>query len=113
MGRICRCSMGGTCGKEYQPGNFLFDSFRDNENIGNDQIKRQDVYMTYEEYPFFTCEMGVGVQNTYHRRLSIDPLDGLGMMIAKLGSGSNLLGYYILPVPLSLRVNYGLLRKSN
>ena len=82
-------------GKEYQPGNFLFDSFRDNENIGNDQIKRQDVYMTYEEYPFFTCEMGVGVQNTYHRRLSIDPLDGLGMMIAKLGSGSNLLGYYI------------------
>lgn len=82
-------------GKEYQPGNFLFDSFRDNENIGNDQIKRQDVYMTYEKYPFFTCEMGVGVQNTYHRRLSIDPLDGLGMMIAKLGSGSNLLGYYI------------------
>lgn len=63
-------------GKEYQPGNFLFDSFRDNENIGNDQIKRQDVYMTYEKYPFFTCEMGVGVQNTYHRRLSIDPLDG-------------------------------------
>ena len=62
-------------GKEYQPGNFLFDSFRDNENIGNDQIKRQDVYMTYEKYPFFTCEMGVGVQNTYHRRLSIDPLD--------------------------------------
>lgn len=43
--------MGGTCGKEYQPGNFLFDSFRDNENIGNDQIKRQDVYMTYENTP--------------------------------------------------------------
>ncbi len=64
--------------KEYQPGNFLFDSFRDNENIGNDQIKRQDVYMTYEKYPFFTCEMGVGVQNTYHRRLSIDPFRRVG-----------------------------------
>lgn len=82
-------------GKEYQPGNFQFDSFRDNEHIGNDQIKRQDVYMTYEKFPYFTCEMGVGVQNTYHRRLCIDPLDGLGMIIAKLGSGSNLLGYYI------------------
>lgn len=82
-------------GKEYQPGNFLFDSFRDNKNIGNDQIDHQGVYMTYEKYPYFTCEMGVGVQNTYHRRLCIDPLDGLGMIIAKLGSGSNLLGYYI------------------
>lgn len=82
-------------GKEYQPGNFIFDSFRDNKNIGNDQIDHQGVYMTYEEYPYFTCEMGVGVQNTYHRRLCIDPLDGLGMIIAKLGSGSNLLGYYI------------------
>ncbi len=81
--------------KEYQPGNFQFNYFRDNEHIGNDQIKRDDVYMTYEDYPFFTCEMGVGVQNTYHRRLHIDPLDGLGMIMARLGSGSNLLGYYI------------------
>lgn len=82
-------------GKEYQPGNFIFDSFRDNEHIGNDQIERPDVYMTYEKYPFFTCEMGVGVQNTYHRRLFIDDIDGLGMVVTKLGSGSNLLGYYI------------------
>lgn len=82
-------------GKEYQPGNFVFDSFRDNKNIGNDQIAHEGVYMTYEKYPYFTCEMGVGVQNTYHRRLCIAPLDGLGMIIAKLGSGSNLLGYYI------------------
>jgi len=82
-------------GKEYQPGNFMFDSFRDNKNIGNDQIEHEGVYMTYEDYPYFTCEMGVGVQNTYHRRLCIDPLDGLGMIMAKLGSGSNLLGYYI------------------
>ncbi len=35
--------------KNTSRGNFLFDSFRDNENIGNDQIKRQDVYMTYEK----------------------------------------------------------------
>jgi hypothetical protein len=51
--------------------------------------------MTYEDYPYFTCEMGVGVQNTYHRRLRIGALDGLGMLTAKLGSGSNLLGYYM------------------
>jgi hypothetical protein len=39
--------------------------------------------------------MGVGVHNTYHRRLHISGIDGLGMMTAKLGSGSNLLGYYM------------------
>ncbi|MCI1681304.1 MAG: beta-galactosidase [Bacteroides sp.] len=81
--------------REFQFGNFQFDSFRDNEHIGNDQIKRKDVYMSYNDYPFFTCEMGVGIQNTYHRRLVISPIDGLGMITAKLGSGSNLLGYYV------------------
>jgi hypothetical protein len=39
--------------------------------------------------------MGIGVQNTWHRRLVISPIDGPAMMIAKLGSGSNLLGSYI------------------
>ncbi len=77
------------------PWNFKFDTFRDSENIGNDQVKREDKYMSYEKYPYFTCEMGVGIQNTYHRRLCIDKIDGMGMMVAKLGSGSNLLGYYM------------------
>jgi hypothetical protein len=81
--------------KHVIPWNFKFDSFRDSENIGNDQVDRKEKYMSYSEYPYFTCEMGVGIQNTYHRRLYIDKLDGLGMVIAKLGSGSNLLGYYM------------------
>jgi hypothetical protein len=81
--------------KVYQPENYMFDPFRDNKNIGNDRVKSPDFYMSYEKYPYFTCEIGVGVQNTYHRRLVIGPVDGLGMMTAKLGSGSNLLGYYI------------------
>jgi hypothetical protein len=81
--------------KELQPGNFMFESFRDNKNIGNDQKNLKDKYMSYDQYPYFTCEMGVGIQNTYHRRLVIDPIDGLGMITAKIGSGSNLLGYYM------------------
>jgi hypothetical protein len=81
--------------KVYQPENFMFDPFRDNKHIGNDRTTSSNEYMTYEKYPYFTCEIGVGVQNTYHRRLAINPIDGLGMMTAKLGSGSNLLGYYI------------------
>lgn len=75
--------------------NFQFDSFRDNKHIGNDQIDHKSEYMKYDSYPYFTCEMGVGVPQMYHRRTIVSPIDGLGMMIAKLGSGSNLLGYYV------------------
>jgi hypothetical protein len=79
----------------FRPENYEFASFHDNKNIGNDQPKKSDNYMSYDKYPYFTCEVGIGNQNTYHRRLVISPIDGLGMMMAKLGSGSNLLGYYI------------------
>lgn len=81
--------------KIYRPGNFEFALFRDNKNIGNNQPKKSDSYMSYDHYPYFTCEVGIGIQNTYHRRLVISPIDGMGMMMAKLGSGSNMLGYYI------------------
>lgn len=81
--------------KIYRPGNFEFALFRDNKNIGNNQPKKSDSYMSYDKYPYFTCEVGIGIQNTYHRRLVISPIDGMGMMMAKLGSGSNMLGYYI------------------
>lgn len=80
--------------KLLQPGNYQFDDFRDNRNIGNDR-KEGDTYMTYDSYPYFTCEVGAGVQNTWHRRTVIPPIDGLAIMTAKLGSGSNMLGYYM------------------
>ena len=84
-----------TLGKLVMPYNYQFDSFRDNKKIGSDRPPKQGEYISYDKYPYLTCEVGVGNQNTYHRRLVISPIDGLGMMTAKLGSGSNLLGYYI------------------
>lgn len=82
-------------GKIFQPGNYRFDSFRDNKNIGNERADSTGTYMSYDLYPYFTCEMGIGIQNTWHRRPVIGSIDGLAMMVAKLGSGSNLAGYYI------------------
>lgn len=81
--------------KILQAGNYQFDSFRDNKNIGNERADSSGTYMSYDLYPYFTCEMGIGIQNTWHRRPLIGPIDGLAMMTAKLGSGSNLAGYYI------------------
>ncbi|CAN5624799.1 hypothetical protein BH11BAC3_BH11BAC3_35730 [soil metagenome] len=75
--------------------NFKFSSFRNDENIGNDVNKAKESYIDYSAYPFFTCEVGVGIENTDHRRLQIGSLDGYGLILAKIGSGSNLPGYYM------------------
>ena len=46
-------------------------------------------------YPFFTCELGVGNQITEYRRPVFNRFDGLTIVTAKIGSGSNLTGYYM------------------
>jgi beta-galactosidase len=46
-------------------------------------------------YPFLTCEVGAGMISSYHRRLAIKPLDVLSTVMIRLGSGSNLMGYYM------------------
>ncbi|MHA1730376.1 MAG: beta-galactosidase [Promethearchaeota archaeon] len=49
----------------------------------------------FEAYPKFTCEVGAGVQSTYHRRPSVGTWDVLAIATTMLGSGVNLLGYYM------------------
>lgn len=46
-------------------------------------------------YPYFTCELGGGMATAYHRRPYVYPEDAYAMALVKLGSGSNLLGYYM------------------
>ena len=46
-------------------------------------------------YPYFTCELGGGMATAYHRRPFIYAEDTYSMALVKLGSGSNLLGYYM------------------
>ena len=74
---------------------FQFNTLGDNERIGNELPKQHSQYMNYNMYPFFTCEMGVGIMNTAHRRLIISPIDGFALVTSKIGSGSNMLGYYV------------------
>jgi len=47
------------------------------------------------QYPYLTCEIGGGMMNSYHRRILIYPEDIESTALVKLGSGSNLLGYYM------------------
>lgn len=84
-----------TAGNYYKA--FNFKSFRSSTAIATEQIKDQKEQLTGgdELYPYFTCELGGGGAVAYHRRPLFYTLDPLSLAVVKLGSGSNLLGYYM------------------
>lgn len=48
-----------------------------------------------EFYPYVCCEIGGGMETSYHRRIRIFPDDILSLALVKIGSGNNLQGYYM------------------
>lgn len=84
-----------TAGNYYKA--FNFKGFRSSTAIGTDLLGQQQETVTRGdgEYPFFTCELGGGMATAYHRRPYIYTEDTYSMAVVKLGSGSNLLGYYM------------------
>ena len=84
-----------TAGNYYKA--FQFKAFRSSTAIATEQLGKQEERLNRgdEQYPYFTCELGGGMMPAYHRRPYIYPEDALSMAVVKLGSGSNLLGYYM------------------
>lgn len=76
---------------------FNFKNFRTPTAIASEQLTNQSGKDAEDAkaYPYFTCELGGGMMCSYHRRPYIYPEDAYSMAIVKLGSGSNLLGYYM------------------
>lgn len=76
---------------------FNFKNFRTPTAIASEQLDLQSIDENDEvySYPYFTCELGGGMMCSYHRRPYLYPEDAYSMAIVKLGSGSNLLGYYM------------------
>ena len=76
---------------------FNFKAFRSSTAIATDQFGTQKAETAKgdNDYPYFTCELGGGMATAYHRRPYVYPEDAYSMAIVKLGSGSNLLGYYM------------------
>ena len=76
---------------------FNFKAFRSSTTIASEQIENQKDKITDgdEQYPYFTCELGGGMMTSYHRRVYVYPEDAYALAVVKLGSGSNLLGYYM------------------
>lgn len=63
--------------------------------IATEQLGDQPNGDAEQGYPYFTCELGGGMMTAYHRRPYVYPEDAYAMAVVKLGSGSNLLGYYM------------------
>lgn len=84
-----------TAGNYYKA--FNFKAFRSSTAIGTDLLGQQQerIGKGDEAYPYFTCELGGGMATAYHRRPYVYPEDAYSMALVKLGSGSNLLGYYM------------------
>ena len=87
-----------TAGNYYKA--FHFKAFRSSTAIATEQIDYSSDSpnadtSTANEYPYFTCELGGGMMTAYHRRPYLYPEDAYSMAVVKLGSGSNLLGYYM------------------
>lgn len=88
-------SLAPTAGNYYKA--FNFKEFRSSTAIATEQLGNQKEKLTEgdEQYPYFTCELGGGMATAYHRRPYVYPEDAYSLAVVKLGSGSNLLGYYM------------------
>ena len=84
-----------TAGNYYKA--FNFKAFRSSTAIATEQLGEQKAQLSESEnqYPYFTCELGGGMMTAYHRRPYMYPEDAYSLAVVKLGSGSNLLGYYM------------------
>lgn len=76
---------------------FLFTLQRADDAIGTDQLGERETGDGDDAdlYPYFCCEIGGGMETSYHRRVRIAPRDIESVGLVKLGCGNNLQGYYM------------------
>ena len=76
---------------------YVFTKVKNDAIIGSDLSKEGNKSGAIDTslYPYMTCELGTGVQPVKHRRPCISTDDMLSLAYTKLGSGLNLIGYYM------------------
>ncbi len=75
--------------------NYIFSHERNDVDVGSDFRRGEHVTFDEDAYPFLLAEMGGGINSTFHRRPTATPADTGAMALTKLGSGANLIGYYM------------------
>ncbi|TDC74780.1 beta-galactosidase, partial [Streptomyces hainanensis] len=76
---------------------FFFTALRDDHTVGADlrRLPSTNAGPDLDRYPYATCELGGGIQVTYHRRPLAPPDDVAALALTKIGSGSTWQGYYM------------------
>lgn len=76
---------------------FCFEIVRTDVEVGADMLGKREATNEPDtaQYPYLTCEIGGGMEQSYHRRVRIDPRDVYSVTLTKVGSGSTLPGYYM------------------
>ena len=95
--------MGGYCDAPWDPrtveieasGNYIFTYERNDHNIGSDYGLGEGITFDSSKFPYLTAELGGGLQMTKHRRTVATAKDIGAVSLVKLGSGVNLLGFYM------------------
>ncbi|HSV16085.1 MAG TPA: beta-galactosidase, partial [Tepidisphaeraceae bacterium] len=77
---------------------FFFTHVRDDSGIGADLMPatwHAAAAVELDRYPYVTCECGGGMETSYARRPLMSAGDVAALSFVKIGSGSNLPGYYM------------------
>ena len=95
MGGYCDAPWDQRLTKIEPSGNFVFTYERNDHNIGSDHGLGFGITFDASKFPYLTAELGGGLQVTAHRRTIARSEDVGAMTLSKMGSGCNLLGYYM------------------
>ena len=95
MGGYCDAPWDQRVTKIEPSGNFVFTYERNDHNIGSDHGLGYGITFDSSKFPYLTAELGGGLQVTEHRRTIAQASDVGAMTLSKMGSGCNLLGYYM------------------
>ncbi len=95
MGGYCDAPWDASLTKLPPNKNYLFTAVRNDGNIGSDYAPGMELSFDKDAYPYLTAELGGGLQVTHRRRPRVKAEDIGAMSVCKLGSGCNLLGYYM------------------
>ena len=75
---------------------FLFSPVRDTGDLGAQMTDKNPASSRLiAQFPYACVEIGAGMMSSYKKRIKIDPDAVAALALAKLGSGSNLQGYYM------------------
>lgn len=95
MGGYCEAPWDQSLTEIAPSGNYIFTHERNDHNIGSDYGFGTGITFDITKFPYLTAELGGGMQVTHHRRPVAHGSDIGAMSLVKLGSGVNLLGYYM------------------